>query len=97
MRMTMPERLRLLLVDDHPLIRSAIRSALEAAPDMQVVDEAVEGYSVRQRSQEAQPDVIVLDLHMPGPPPFALIADLRAAARQPAGPQAGRERLGKRA
>jgi len=74
----MTEPIRVVLADDHPLIRSGIRSALDAAPDLLVVGEASDGHSVRQLSQAMHPDVIVLDLHMPGPPPVALVTDLRA-------------------
>jgi DNA-binding NarL/FixJ family response regulator len=74
----MTDSIRVFLADDHPLIRRGIRAALQAAPDMILVGETADGYTARHQCQELRPDVVVLDLQMPGPPPFALIADLRA-------------------
>jgi DNA-binding NarL/FixJ family response regulator len=72
----MADSIRVFLADDHPLIRRGIRAALDAATDMILVGEAADGDTARQQCQLLVPDVLVLDLQMPGPPPFALIADL---------------------
>jgi DNA-binding NarL/FixJ family response regulator len=74
----MTEPLCIFLADDHPLIRAGIRTALVGAPDLVLVGEAANGHVVRQRCGELAPDMVLLDLHMPGPPPFTLIAELRA-------------------
>ena len=75
---TVVEHIRVFLADDHPLIRSGIRTALEHAPDMDLVGEATSGDVVRQRCREVAPNVVLLDLHMPGPSPFVLIPELHA-------------------
>ncbi|MFL5800501.1 MAG: response regulator, partial [Roseiflexaceae bacterium] len=72
------EHLRVFLADDHPLIRAGIRAALASTSDMVLVGEASDGHGLVERCRAAAPDVIVLDLHMPGPAPFALMAALRA-------------------
>ena len=57
--------LRLLLVDDHPLVREGLRALLSALPNMVVVGEASDGEEAVTRALEQQPDVILMDLHMP--------------------------------
>jgi DNA-binding NarL/FixJ family response regulator len=69
--------LRVFLADDHPLIRAGIRAALANTADLALVGEAADGHGLVERCQAAAPDVIVLDLHMHGPSPFALMAALR--------------------
>ena len=59
------ERLRLLLVDDHPLVREGLRALLAALPDMTVVGEASNGEEAVVMALELQPDIILMDLHMP--------------------------------
>lgn len=56
----------ILLVDDHALFRSGIRSLLQRQPDFCVVDEAADGVEGIKRAQQFQPDVVLLDLNMPG-------------------------------
>lgn len=58
--------IRILIVDDHPLIRSGLRALLASAEDMQVVGEAGTGEEAMSQSASLQPDVIAMDLHMPG-------------------------------
>lgn len=55
-----------LLVDDHPVVRDGYRRLLENTPDIQVVAEAGDGETGCQRYIEYAPDVVVLDLSMPG-------------------------------
>jgi len=57
--------LRVLLVDDHPLYREGLATALLAVPDVQVVGEAGDGEAAVARAAELQPDVVVMDLGMP--------------------------------
>ena len=56
----------ILIVDDHPLFRKGIRSLLESLPDFEVVGEAADGHAAFQISGDLQPDVILMDLQMPG-------------------------------
>ncbi len=60
------EPLRILLVDDHPLVRSGLRALLSSMPEMIVVGEATTGEEAITQAAELQPDIILMDLHMPG-------------------------------
>jgi len=57
---------RVVLADDHTLVRSGIRRILEAHPGFEVVGEAADGVEALALVRETVPDVIVLDLNMPG-------------------------------
>lgn len=59
-------RLRVLLADDHPIVRSGLRALIEAQSDMQVVGEAFEGETAARMAVELRPDVVVVDVSMPG-------------------------------
>ncbi|MCC6178112.1 MAG: response regulator transcription factor [Chloroflexi bacterium] len=56
--------IRVLLADDHQLLRQGVRRLLEAEPDVQVVGEASDGLEVQRLAQEHQPDVILMDVSM---------------------------------
>lgn len=58
--------LRLLIADDHPLFRKGLRTVLGAVPDFAVVAEAETGQEAVERSLDLQPDVVLMDLQMPG-------------------------------
>jgi len=58
--------IRILLIDDHSLFRSGIRLLLQRQPDFEVVGEAADGIEGIKRAKVFQPDVILLDLNMPG-------------------------------
>jgi DNA-binding NarL/FixJ family response regulator len=58
--------IRILLVDDEPLLRLGFRLVLESQPDLTVVGEAAEGATAVQRTAELDPDVVVMDVRMPG-------------------------------
>jgi DNA-binding NarL/FixJ family response regulator len=60
------ETLRVLLVDDHPLFRDGLRMLLSALPDMEVVGEATGGAQAVELAAALRPDVIVMDIKMPG-------------------------------
>jgi DNA-binding NarL/FixJ family response regulator len=59
------DRIRVLLADDHAVVRAGIRQFLEHAPDIQVVAEADDGEMARALIQIHEPDVAVLDIQMP--------------------------------
>jgi DNA-binding NarL/FixJ family response regulator len=58
--------LTILLADDHDMIRAALRSVLEAQPGLKVVAEARDGLEAVRMAGEVVPDVVVMDLRMPG-------------------------------
>jgi len=58
--------IRVLLVDDHALFRSGIRSLLQRHPEFDIVGEAGDGTEGVKRAAQLKPDVVLLDLHMPG-------------------------------
>lgn len=58
--------IRVLLVDDHKLIRVGMRGVLDAQPDIDVVGEAGNGEDALRLARECTPDVVVLDINMPG-------------------------------
>jgi two-component system nitrate/nitrite response regulator NarL len=62
----MKHPIRILLVDDHTLFRSGIKALLQRQDDFDVVGEAGDGLEGLKRAKSLQPDVVLLDLHMPG-------------------------------
>ncbi|MEV1201300.1 response regulator transcription factor [Microbispora rosea] len=58
--------LRLMIVDDHPVVREGLRGMLESDPGVTVVGEAASGDEAVARARELTPDVILMDLRMPG-------------------------------
>lgn len=68
-----------LLADDHAVLRAGLRMLLDAQGDMMVVGEAADGIEVTRRVKELRPDVVVLDLSMPGPRSGTVIRQVRRA------------------
>lgn len=62
----MSGKLRVLLIDDHKLFRSGVKALLARQADIEVVGEAADGLDGVQQARQLRPDVILLDLHMPG-------------------------------
>ena len=60
------ERLRVLIVDDHPLFRDGMRSLLESVDDLEVAGEAASGEEAIRLAHALQPDVVLMDFNMPG-------------------------------
>ena len=69
-------RIRVLIADDHAVLRSGLRMMIEAQSDMMVVGEAADGVETVSQARELECDVILLDLSMPGPPGTATIERL---------------------
>src|SRR5688500_14247926 len=62
----MPDRIRILLVDDHAVLRAGLRALLEAEDGLEVVGEAGTGEEGVAMAERLHPDVVVMDLSMPG-------------------------------
>jgi two-component system, NarL family, invasion response regulator UvrY len=73
--------IRILLVDDHVVVRTGFRLLLETAPDVRVIAEADSGEACIARFDECPPDVVVLDLSMPGIGGLEALKRLRARAK----------------
>jgi two-component system response regulator DevR len=58
--------LRILLVDDHEVVRVGVRALIERQPGMEVVGEAATVREAVNKAQELMPDVVVLDIRLPG-------------------------------
>ena len=70
--------IRILLVDDFPLLRQGLAAALETDPALKVVGQADDGEEGLRLARELQPDVVILDLHMPGMGGIEFLRELRA-------------------
>ena len=70
--------LRVLVVDDHPIVREGVRRILEAAPDMQVIGEANDGASALALAARLLPDAAVVDVGLPDMSGLALVRLLKA-------------------
>lgn len=62
----MSERIRLMLVEDHEMVRAGFHMLLDAQPDMEIVGEADSGEQALTLLKDTRPDVILLDISMPG-------------------------------
>ena len=77
--MTIPIRpIRLLIADDHPLLRAGLRQVIATDPGLQIIAEAEDGATALQLLVAQQPDVAVLDIEMPNLTGFALLREMRA-------------------
>ena len=70
-------KIRILLADDHTLFRQGVRTLLNSEPDMEVVGEASNGGDATDRAAETRPDVILMDISMPGPSSFEATRQIR--------------------
>ena len=60
------ERIRVMVADDHPIMRKGLRDALDGEDDLEVVGLASDGFEAVSMAQRVKPDVIVMDVMMPG-------------------------------
>ncbi len=73
----MAQPTRLVIADDHPLVRMGIRTTLSADETLELVGEAVDAQQARELCLRLRPDVLLLDLSMPGPAPTDTVTWLR--------------------
>ncbi|MCP5116084.1 MAG: response regulator transcription factor [bacterium] len=69
--------IKIMVADDHPVVREGIRKLLELEDDMQVVGEACDGREVLEMVGQLQPDIVLLDLKMPGMDGLAVLQTLQ--------------------
>jgi two-component system response regulator NreC len=71
------KEISVVLADDHNVIRTGLRAMLEAEPDLRVIGEAPDAPTARKLVRDRRPDVLVLDLQMPGAEPATDVPELR--------------------
>ncbi|MEU9481757.1 response regulator transcription factor [Streptomyces sp. NPDC048191] len=76
----MSERIRILVADDHTILRHALCDSLRREPDLEVVAEAGDGRSAVELAVEHRPDVAILDVEMPGQTVLDTVAQLNECA-----------------
>ena len=78
------KKIRILTVDDHPLLREGIAAIIKSQPDMMLVAEAANGRDAIERFKEHQPDVTLMDLRLPDMSGLDAMAAIRADFRDAA-------------
>jgi NarL family two-component system response regulator LiaR len=76
--------IRVLIVDDHQVVRQGLRFVLEHEPDIEVVGECADGDAAMARISELRPDVVLLDMMMPGMDGMSVLHELRSLEGAPA-------------
>ena len=73
----MSDPVRVMIVDDHPVVRRGLRAFLETQPGMEVVGEAADGREAMRQLATGEPDLVLLDLHLPDTSGSDLIPEMR--------------------
>ncbi len=75
----MSDAIRIVLVDDHAILRQGLRMLIDAESDMSVIGEAGDGTTAIDVATELQPDIVILDLSMPGKSGLLVLPDIKKA------------------
>ena len=78
----MAKQIRILLVDDHAVLRAGLRALLEAEPGFLVVGEAATGEEGVMKARQLLPDVVLMDLSMPGAGGLAAVKEISALGKE---------------
>src|SRR5690348_16982732 len=73
----MSDEIRIVIADDHPIVRKGLRNIIEEEPDLKVTAEAGDGVAGLSQIEKLRPDIAVLDLHMPKMDGFTVAAEIR--------------------
>lgn len=74
--------IRLLVADDHGVLRAGLRALLSAAPNLQVIGEAEDGAQLLDLARQCRPDLVLLDLSMPGSDGITITRQLKEMLRE---------------
>jgi two-component system, NarL family, nitrate/nitrite response regulator NarL len=77
------DRIRILIADDHPILRDGLRKLLEAEGDLSVVGEAGDGIEVVKAMRHLKPDLLLLDLNMPRQSGLEALSEIAALSGMP--------------
>jgi NarL family two-component system response regulator YdfI len=78
----MSKTIRVMVVDDHPIVREGLRLMLATSDDLTLVGDAADGEAALQLIAEVQPDVVLLDMRLPGVGGLEVLEQIRANWRQ---------------
>ncbi len=73
----MSDQIRIVIADDHPIVRKGLRDVIEEEEDLHVVAEAGDGQTGLDQIERLRPEIAILDLHMPTMDGFAVAAEIR--------------------
>ena len=76
------KKIRVLVVDDHPIVRDGLRGLLNAQADMEVVGEVGDARETLVLAERLRPDIVLLDLNLPGGGGLPIIHALKEKARE---------------
>ena len=74
----MPHKWRVLIADDHAIVRQGLKLLIDSQSDMEVVGEAADGAAVLEQASVVRPDVVIMDISMPRMNGFEVLAWVRA-------------------
>jgi DNA-binding NarL/FixJ family response regulator len=74
----MPDKLRVVIADDHPIFRKGLRQVIESNTDIAIVEEAEDGEAALRCVESARPDLAILDIDMPAKNGLEVLRELRA-------------------